>query len=277
MGNIRIDSHQHFWYYSPERESWIPDEMSKIRKDFLPMDLLPVLDKNRMDGCILVQADDSEVETELLLDFASRHSFVKGVVGWVELRSENVMERLIHYSENPLLKGIRHTLQAYPAAYMLEKPFKNGLGKLSQFNLTFDLLVLEHQLETAVELVKAFPQQTFILDHLAKPSISRGISRKWVHGINELGAAGNVWCKVSGFLVETENFNWAPEEFTPFFEVVFQAFGEERLMYGSDWPVCLAAGEYEDTLRPVEHFFSTKGENVLGKIMGENATLIYRL
>lgn len=272
---MRIDSHQHFWYYNPIRESWISDEMKTIRKDFLPADLEPRLTRHNMEGCVLVQADDSEEETSLLLDFARKSHFVKAVVGWVDLTRKEGQEQLKQYTKNQLFKGVRHTLQAESSSFMLGADFQKGISWLTDLQLTYDLLVLEHQLEAAAELVRRNSKQAFVLDHMAKPSISKGVSLPWKKGIYELAKYDNVFCKVSGFLVETQDLQWKPEDFTPFLEVIWDAFGEDRLMYGSDWPVCLGAGSYADTIGIVEGFFETKGNRVLRKIMGVNAKVFY--
>jgi L-fuconolactonase len=270
---MRIDSHQHFWYYNPQRESWITDEMSNIRKDFLPEDLGPVLERNNIDGCIAVQANESEEESQFLLDLASQNSFVKGVVGWVDLAADNCEERLAYFSKNPLFKGIRHTLQNEDS----HTNFKRGISCLRKFDFSCELLVREHQLPEVIALVKEYPAQRFLLDHMGKPQISQGLSNKWIENIQQLGACNNVSCKVSGFLSETESFEWDVNDFMPFFDAMAGAFGENRIMFGSDWPVCLAAGTYEDTVKIVERFFVNRGNSVLDKVMSTNAVIFYNL
>lgn len=274
---MRIDSHQHFWYYHPEREGWIDDSMAVIRKDFLPQDLKPVLEKNNIEGCVAVEANDSEEESEFLLELAAKNPFIKGVVGWIDLSAENCEERLSYFAENTFFKGIRHTLQAETESFILSENFQNGISQLGKFNLSYDLLVYEHQLAAAIKLVKKFPNQRFVLDHMAKPQISIGPSEQWVSNIRELAGCGNVYCKLSGLVTETTGFNWNFEDFIPFLKVVADAFGQDKLMFGSDWPVCLAAGKYEDTFKIVKDFFSNHGEIVLEKIMGKNAIEFYKL
>lgn len=274
---MRIDSHQHFWSYNPQRESWITDDMREIRRDFFPEDLEPLLLRNRFDGCIAVEANDSEEETEFLLNLGAKIPFIKGVVGWVDLTADNCEERMAYFSESPLFKGIRHTLQKEKPDFMLNSAFRKGISLLKEFNLSYDLLVLEHQLPEAIELVKAFPAQRFVLDHMGKPQISRGLSNQWTNNIQELGRCKNVFCKVSGFLTETENFQWDSNDFSPFLKTVADAFGEDRLMFGSDWPVCLSAGNYGDTTSIVESFYKSKSEIDLEKLMGKNAVTFYRI
>lgn len=251
--------------------------MSRIRKDFLPQDLQPVLKRNSIEGCVLVQADDSEEETLRLLDFAADAPFVKAVVGWVDLTGEDCRERLEYFSGNKLFKGIRHTLQSAPESFILGEAFQRGIGLLQEYRLTYDLLIFQDQLPVAKKLVSNHPGQPFVLDHMAKVRISSAVDPNWVAGIKELARQENVFCKLSGFLVETEGLKWKPEDFDPYFETVWNAFGEDRLMYGSDWPVCLAAGTYEDTLELVETFFARKGSRALQKIMWENAFKFYGL
>lgn len=274
---MKIDSHQHFWHYHPERENWIPDSMAVIRKNFLPKDIKPLLKENHIDGCIAVQANESEGESEFLLDLAVHNPFVKGVVGWIDLSAENAGERLSYFAQNPLFKGVRDMLQSKTSKYILSRGFQEGISKLDKFNLSYDLLVQENQLPATIELVKNFPKQRFVLDHMAKPQISQGVSPNWSRDIKELGKLENVYCKVSGLTTETKNFQWDLKEFSPFLDTVSNAFGEDRLMFGSDWPVCLAAGKYEDTLDIARQLFHTRDELISEKILGKNAAAFYNL
>lgn len=251
---MRIDAHQHFWKFDPVRDAWIDESMQVIRKDFLPSDLEPILKKNNVDGCIAVQADQSEAETKFLLDMAQNNSFIKGVVGWVDLMSDSVEDRLAHFSKDKNLKGIRHIVQAESNDFMLRSDFQNGISKLRQFNLTYDILVFAEQLPAAIELVEKFPEQPFVLDHIAKPKISEGLDKKWKAHIQELAKYENVSCKLSGMVTETKDFKWNGEAFTPFLDVVFNSFGEDRLLYGSDWPVCLLSSPYESVIKIIEDY-----------------------
>lgn len=272
-----IDSHQHFWIYDPVRDSWIDETMSVIRKDFLPKDLKPILEANNVDGCIAVQADQSEKETEFLLECAQQNTFIKGVVGWVDLCDENIEKRLNHFSKNKYLKGIRHIVQAEKDDFVLGKDFQRGISKLNTYNLVYDILVFPNQLENAIKLVEQFPNQKFVLDHIAKPQISKSLNEKWVKNIKQLAAFKNVTCKISGMVTETDNFNWTPELFTPFLDTIVNAFGTKRIMFGSDWPVCLLAGEYKSILQIIENYFIDSSEEDMQMIMGGNAIKIYNL
>ena len=274
---MRIDSHQHFWKFDPIRGAWIDASMEKIARDFLPEDLKPLLDQSKIDGCVAVQADQSETETDFLLDLAGRYDFVKGVVGWVDLRSPQLSERLEHYCNNSFFKGVRHIVQAEKDGFMLQESFLKGIQQLKDFNLTFDILIFPHQLEEAVALVKKNPEQAFVLDHIAKPYIKDKKIDQWAKHINQLAVHQNVYCKLSGLLTEADWNHWQEEDFTAYLTVIMKAFGADRLMYGSDWPVCLLAGSYPHVVRIVENFISSLSTDDQKKIMGQNAHHFYNL
>lgn len=274
---MKIDAHQHFWNYDPIRDAWIDESMHVIRKDFLPQDLAPILKTNNIDGCVAVQADQSETETEFLLACAKQNTFIKGVVGWVDLLHNNVEERLAHFSENNLLKGVRHIVQGEADDFMLRHDFQNGISKLEQFNLTYDILVFPTQLEAAITLVNTFPNQKFVLDHIAKPYIKDGKINTWKALIHKLAEAPNVYCKISGMVTEADLKQWKPSDFKPYLDVVFNAFGIDRIMYGSDWPVCLLASQYEQQINIVQNYIKDFSEEEKEKIMGRNAITFYNL
>lgn len=272
-----IDSHQHFWKYDPVRDAWIDTSMDSIRKDFLPKDLLPILKANKIDGCIAVQADQSETETEFLLQCAEKNPFIKGVVGWVDLTANNIEERLEYYASNPLFKGVRHIVQAENDDYLLRKDVQNGIGKLLKYDLAYDILVFPNQLPSAIAMVEAFPNQKFILDHIAKPTISKAISEIWVHNIIQLSKHKNVYCKLSGLVTETINFKFKEADFKPYIDIIFKAFGPDRIMFGSDWPVCLLAANYDKVLKIVNDYIENQSIEVKNNILGKNAIKIYNL
>lgn len=272
-----IDSHQHFWNYDPVRDAWIDSSMDAIRKDFLPKDFLPILKANTIDGCIAVQADQSETETEFLLQCADKNPFIKGVVGWVDLLSNNLEERLEYYASNPLFKGVRHIVQAENDDYLLRKDVQNGIGKLSKYDLTYDILVYSHQLPSAIALVEAFPNQKFILDHIAKPTISKPICEIWVHDIKQLSKHKNAYCKLSGMVTETINLKFNDNDFKPYIDIVFKAFGPDRIMFGSDWPVCLLAANYDKVFKIVNNYLENLSVEIKNNILGGNAIKIYNL
>jgi len=274
---MRIDSHQHFWKYDPIRYSWIDENIAILRRDFLPEHLNPILKKNNMDGCIAIQADQSEHETTFLLDCAQNDDLVKGVVGWLDLCSETIEDRLTHFSKNKKLVGLRHIVQEEPDDFMLRADFQHGISKLKQFGLVYDILLYPTQLRAAIELVQKFPEQAFIVDHIAKPYIKNGEIKKWKQEIEELAQAPNVHCKISGMVTEADWKGWKIKDFKSYLDVVFNAFGTDRILYGSDWPVCTLAAEYQEQLNIIETYISLFSEEEKEKIMGSNAIRFYNL
>jgi L-fuconolactonase len=273
-----IDSHHHFWKYDPARHSWISDEMKILRRDYLPAYLESSLQAGGIEGSVAVQAYMSESETNYLLECAAGHSFIKGVVGWVNLCGAGVQERLEYFSRNPLLKGIRHIVQDEPDDFFMLRPdFQNGISLLSRYGLCYDILVYPRQLPAAIELVRRFPEQQFVLDHIAKPQISNGIDPQWEWHIRQLGSFPNVFCKLSGMVTETRGFRWNREEFHPFMDIVMQAFGPDRLMFGSDWPVCLLAATYEEVKDIVTTYLRAFTQKERQAVMGLNAIRCYGL
>ena len=272
-----IDAHQHLWKYNPVRDNWIQDSMEVIRQDFLPKDLKPILDANGVAGCIAVQADQSEKETEFLLKCAQENPFLKGVVGWVDLSAGNVEERLDNYSCNEYFKGVRHVVQAEKDDFLLNKGFQNGVGKLSQYGLSYDLLIYPRQFPATLKMVQKFPNQIFVLDHIAKPNISEKLDAEWVKNIHLLSKHENVFCKISGMVTETKNFEWVKSDFTPYLASVVSAFGTDRLLYGSDWPVCLLAADYKEVLGIIVDYFQNFSTLEKSKIFALNAIKAYNL
>ena len=251
---MRLDSHQHFWKYSAADYPWIPAG-SGLQRDWLPADLDLLQAPLGFDGSIAVQAHQSVAEARWLLELAAGNPRIRGVVGWVDLRSDRVVESLAELSANPRFVGVRHVVQDEPDDLFLVRPeFVRGIAQLRQFGLTYDLLLFPRQLPAAIQLVRQFPDQPFVLDHIAKPGIKAGTLSPWREQIRELAAFPNVLCKVSGLVTEADHRMWTPEDFVPYLEVVFEAFGVERLMFGSDWPVCLLAAGYEQVFSLVRDF-----------------------
>lgn len=248
--------------------------MKAIRKDFLPEDLKPILEKNNFDGCIAVQASQTEAETEFLLELANIYSFIKGVVGWVNLNSDGVEERLKYFSANPLFKGVRHTVYDERGEFMEKPEFQSGISHLKKFGLTYDLLVFDYQLAGAINLVKNFPDQKFVLDHLGKPKVSKGVSIKWKNQIEALAEFPNVHCKMSGLFSEAENFEWNMEMLNPYIKIAFEVFGSDRILFGSNWPVSQCAASYAETYQIIQNFLNNDEEQ-LKLIMGENSRKFY--
>ena len=275
---MKIDSHQHFWQYDPSKHEWINDEMKTIRKDFLPEDLAPILQQNSIDACVAVQADQSEAETDFLIELASKNDFIKGVVGWVDLMADDVYDRLEYYSEFKIVKGFRHIVQGETdPEFMLRPKFKAGITELGAYDFTYDILIYHYQLDQAIRFVKLFPEQKFVLDHIAKPDIKSGEYGTWQTEIKKLALHQNVYCKLSGIITEGEWEGWKPADFKVYLETVLKAFGPERLMFGSDWPVCLVAGQYEEVLGIVTDFIGNLTPLEQKKIMGGTAQKFYNL
>jgi L-fuconolactonase len=275
---LKIDSHQHFWKFDKVRHSWIGEEMAVIQRDFLPEDLAPVLEKNGIDGCVLVQVDQTPEENEFQLGNAAEHDFIKGVVGWVDLQAEDIGNQLQALKGSEKLKGFRHILQGETdRALMLKPAFLNGIGKLRDFGFTYDILIFPDQLKYAAELVSQFPDQPFVLDHIAKPDIKNQSINDWERDIREFGKFENVYCKASGMVTEADWQQWEPEDFSPYLEVVFEAFGAGRVMYGSDWPVCLVAASYDRMLELVKDYTSKLSVHEQDLFWGGNATKFYNL
>jgi L-fuconolactonase len=275
---MRIDAHQHFWRYHPETHAWISDAMSQLKRDFLPEDLQPLLAAARFDGCVAVQAQQDVAETEWLLELADQHAFIRGVVGWVNLRAPNVDETLRRLAAHPRLRGVRHVVQDEPDdRFMLWPEFMRGIAALAQFRLTYDLLVYPRQLPAAVELVGRFPQQRFVLDHIAKPEIRGGRLSPWRDGIKALAALPNVSCKLSGMVTEADWRAWKPSDLTAYLDVVLDRFGPQRLMIGSDWPVCTLAARYSEVVAVVTEYISFLSSGERDAIWGGNAARFYGL
>jgi L-fuconolactonase len=274
---IKIDTHQHFWVYDPDRYSWIDSSMQVLKRDFLPEHLHPLLSENGIDGTVVVQAAHTESETEFFFKLAEENKFIKGIVGWVDLTAENAQERLEFYSENKIFKGIRHILQDEPEDFIIRPDFLSGLSRLSKLGLAYDIVVREHQLPAAVDLVRQFPDQKFVLDHIGKPQISTGIDPAWRSNIRELSALPNVNCKLSGMVSETKNFQWEKIDFPPFMDEVVDAFGIDRVMFGSNWPVCLFAAEYREVVEIIEDYLAAFSLNEQAKMLGGNAVNFYKL
>lgn len=272
-----IDAHQHFWQYHPLRHNWINDEMAIIRKDFLPADLAPVLAANAVEGCIAVQADQTEEETDFLLRLSQENDFIKGVVGWVDLRSDKLEDRLAHYAQFKKLKGFRHVLQGEAPEFMLQPSFLEGIGLLKKHHFTYDILIFPQHLAAAIELVKQFPDQRFVIDHIAKPYIKDKLIDEWKKDIASIARLPNVHCKISGMVTEADMRHWKTTDFTPYLDVVTESFGVERLMYGSDWPVCLCAGFYQQVLGIVQNYFAGFSAAEKQSVFSKNAAAFYQL
>ena len=274
---MKIDAHQHFWHFDPVRDSWITDDMAIIQRDFLPADLEPVLAENGIDGCVAVQASQSEDETLFLVKMAQNYDIVKGVVGWVDLQSNTLADRLEAFSQYDKIKGYRHVAQAEPDDFLARPAVVNGIRKLADFGLTYDILIYPSQLKAALHLVRAVPEVNFVIDHLAKPYIKKQEISRWSNFMAEIARHPNVSCKLSGMVTEADWGNWSKKDFFPYLDVAFENFGPNRLMFGSDWPVCLVAANYTQVKTLVEEYVYAWSDDVRAKVFGENAVSFYGL
>ena len=270
-----IDSHQHFWHYTVPDFAWLNEDMHQLRCDFLPEHLQPILHQNHVAGCIAVQARQSLQETHWLLELAHSHTFIKGVVGWVNLCSADIDAQLLQLSRQKKLVGFRHILQAETPEYMLQPAFINGISHLAKYHFTYDILVYPRHLKAAIELVQRFPQQQFVLDHLAKPHIQSGEIAEWEKDILQLAKHSNVSCKISGMVTEADWQQWKTSDLLPYLDVIKNCFGPRRILFGSDWPMCLLATSYRDWLQLLLNYFASSPEAELKDFFALNAQSIY--
>jgi L-fuconolactonase len=270
-----IDSHQHFWIYEETQYPWIPKN-SPLHRDWLPANWQDETSHTGVDGSIAVQARQTLEESRWLLRLADQYATIKGVVGWVDLRSEKLGEQLTEFSRHSKFVGVRHVVQDEPDdTFMLRPDFLRGITRLAEFNLSYDILIFPKQLPAAIELARRFPEQRFVLDHLAKPPIKSGSLLPWREQIRELARSPNVFCKVSGMVTEARLGSWNTDDFRPYLDVVFEAFGEDRLLFGSDWPVCLLSATYAEVLGILRDYLEPFPKTAAAKIFGENAAKAY--
>lgn len=273
-----IDAHHHFWEYDPVEYNWIDDEMSAIRRDFLPVNLQETILETPVEGVVSIQARQSIEETDWLLKLASENEFIKGIVGWLPLRQRNIKDLLEKYSGFSALKGVRHVVQGEPEPeFLMGREFNRGIALLKDYGLAYDVLIFAHQLPAAIRFVKQHPEQLFVLDHIGKPEIKQNKITRWKQDLKELGRCDNVFCKVSGMVTEANYRTWTEEQLQPYLETVLDAFGPGRLLFGSDWPVCLVATEYSKWFDLVLRFFSRLSHDEQELIFGGNAQYVYHL
>ena len=271
-----IDSHVHFWKYNKKRDDWMA-EMKILQQDYLPEHLSLTLKRNEVDGVIAVQADQSEVETRFLVELSKTHPIIKGVVGWIDLRAANLEEKLAEFSQYSIIKGYRHIVQGEPDDFLLKEDFQKGVAALNAYNYTYDILIYPRQLKAAATFVGKFPEQKLIIDHCAKPDIKNKKIEEWKIWMEEISKHPNVYCKLSGLLTEAAWKNWSPAEFYPYLDVVFNAFGTDRLVFGSDWPVILVSGIYVQWKSLIEKYMENFSEEDKEKVFGGNAVRFYEL
>lgn len=274
---MAIDTHVHFWKYNKKRDSWITDDMKILQQDYLPETISASFKRNGIDGCVAVQADQSELETHFLVELAKTHPIIMAVVGWIDLRADNINDRLAYFSQFPIIRGWRHIVQGEPVDFMHNKDFRRGLTAIQTYGYTYDILIYPHQLNPAIDLVKSFPDQPFVLDHCAKPIVRNKEIDQWKKEITELAALPNINCKLSGLLTEAKWKQWSPGDFYPYLDVIFQNFGVDRIMFGSDWPVILLSGMYVQWKSLIEKYMEEFNEDDREKVFTTNAQNFYRL
>ena len=275
---MKIDSHHHFWKYSEEEYPWIGDSMAALRRDFLPAHLKAEIAALGIDGVVSVQARQTVGETEWLLSLADGNDFIKGVVGWVPLAEPGVRDAVAKFAANRKLRAVRHVVQDEPDdRFILGADFNRGVSVLKDFGLVYDILIFERQLVPSIEFVDRHPQQVFVLDHIAKPRIGDNAIEPWRANIRELARRPNVFCKVSGMVTEADWKTWSEKQLRPYFDVVIEAFGPRRLMFGTDWPVCLAASGYARWVDVVRKFASGISAEEQEWLFGKTAVLAYGL
>ena len=275
---MRIDAHQHFWNYSAAEYPWIGAGMERLACDHLPADLAPLAAAAGVGGTVAVQARQSLEESRFLLDLAAASPLIRGVVGWVDLRSDEVDRQLAELAPRPKFVGVRHVVQDEPdPRFLLGDAFMRGIGRLAAHGLVYDLLLYPVQLPAAAELVRRFPEQPFVLDHLAKPRIREGVFDPWRADLEALAAAPNVSCKLSGMVTEAAWGKWKRADFVPYMEAALEAFSPRRLLFGSDWPVCTLSAPYGDVVGIVDDFLARLSPDEQAAIRGGNAVRVYGL
>lgn len=275
---MKIDAHQHFWSYNEKEYPWVNKKMSELQRDFLPEDLKMLLKSLDFDGAVAVQARQSIEETRWLLELTQKNDFIKGVVGWVDLCSPDIIEQLNQFTENPNLKGIRHIIHdEADDHFMLREDFQRGISALNDFGLTYDLLLYPKHIPYAIELVKKFPKQPFVLDHIGKPDIKNQVISPWKEDLTELATYKNVYVKLSGMVTEAEWKTWRKEDFKIYLDIVFKAFGPKRIMVGSDWPVCTVSNRYEAVMGIVLDYVKQFAPEFKSQILGENCARFYSI
>jgi len=272
-----IDAHQHFWIYDPVKDSWITDEMQILKRNYMPVDLQHEMSRAGVDGTVAVQATQSEQETDFLIQLADAYPFIQGVVGWVDLCSDALEERLRAYQKIPVVKGFRHIVQSEPDDFLLRAEVQRGIAALGRYGFTYDILIYPHQLTAVLSLVEHLPAQPLVIDHLAKPLIGAKQMEPWASLMKALARAPHLYCKLSGWATEASWHQWQKEDVYPYFDVIFEAFGAERILFGSDWPVCLLAASYTQIKQTVEAYLMHYFPEALSAVMGENAIRFYRL
>jgi L-fuconolactonase len=272
-----IDSHVHFWKYDKKTYDWIDNTMKTLQQDYLPEHLSLVSKRNNVDGVVAVQATQTEMETHFLVELAKTHPLIRGVVGWIDLQAGNITERLQYFSQYPIIKGYRHVVQGEPLDFLARENFRRGVAALKAYNYTYDILIFHNQLLPAIDFVRAFPDMPLVIDHCAKPDIRHKNIEEWKTHMKEIAKFPNVSCKLSGLFTEASWKEWSAADFYPYLDVVFEAFGPDRLLFGSDWPVMLLSGIYVQWKSLLEKYMESYSPEDREKVFGLNAIQFYNL
>jgi L-fuconolactonase len=272
-----IDAHVHFWKYDKKRYDWIDNSMKILQQDYLPEHFALTMKRNEITGVVAVQAEQSELETHFLVELAKTHPEIRGVVGWVDLQADNVEARLQYFSQYAIIKGYRHIVQGEPNDFLGREKFRRGVSALGPYNYTYDILIYHHQLQAAVDFAAAFPDMKLIIDHCAKPDVRHKKINEWKTLMKEMGKMPHVYCKLSGLLTEANWKEWSAGDFYPYLDTVFEAFGTDRLLFGSDWPVMLLSGIYVQWKSLLEKYMENFPQEERDKVFGENAIQFYNL
>jgi L-fuconolactonase len=273
----RIDAHHHFWRYTPEEFGWLDDRMSRLRRDFLPADLEKEVHAAGVDGVVTVQARQSLAETSWLLSLVEGSPMIRGVVGWAPIASEKFPADLEQFRQHKKLKGLRHVIQEEPDAFMDRPDFNRGIAALKGSGLVYDILIFEKQLTEASRFVDRHPNQIFVVDHMAKPRIREGKIKPWRNYLSEFARRENVYCKLSGLVTEADWTTWSEGGLRAYVEIALGAFGPRRMMFGSDWPVCLVATTYARWFETVGRLIAALSTPEKERILGGTAIEVYQL
>lgn len=276
---MRIDAHQHFWDLTRFAYPWMPAEPSPLRRNHLPEDLAPILRQNRFDGCVTVQATTVDGEADWLLDLADQHKFILGIVAWVDLRAKNLGDRLSQLSSRPKFKGVRHPVHdEEDVRWLLRPDVLEGLRELERRSIPYDLLVRPQHLPVVFDLLERVPDLRVVIDHIAKPDIAAQKTEGWAEWMGRLSTSPKVYVKLSGMVTEADKSRWSPSDLRPYLRIMFECFPPDRLMFGTDWPVCkLANASWRQVLAAFTQAHGAIPAEVRSQMMGETAAAFYRL
>jgi L-fuconolactonase len=275
--SLIVDCHQHFWQVGRFNYPWMSPDLGVLYQDYLPEALSPLLPRHGVMQTVVVQASNSLEETRWLLELAEHHPFIAGVVGWIDLKGEAERE-LDELAAHPRFKGVRHLVESEPDdEWLAQAEVIRGLRALGARGISYDLLVHPRHLPAAISVVAQCPEVNFAVDHLAKPPIARGEITEWAQEFRKIARFDNVWCKLSGLVTEADWKGWSPRDLKPFVDVALECFGPRRLMFGSDWPVCLLAADYDCLVEAMQSLLAELNEADRRMILAENAARFYRL